>query len=279
MQFVILGLLMIDRMSLYDLHKQFTAGLGLFYSASFGSIQRALRQLTDAGLVTVTDVPGSARRRKLHSVTAEGADAWRAWMRQPIGGSNAETALLAKVYLLGLLPADQDRREVLSALRRSVAAALAELEDLARNLDAQDVPSDYAGIFVYQRATLDYGLRSHELALQWLGDLPESTRASRPSRVCYQFTVILGEEATQGAREVINPHVCTRDPFPPAPMSDGAKDQVQSHWPSWCRIRGRGTLFLPPPRNDWTRCDSRHPRRGRSDRPGRRAARRAVPVD
>ena len=45
-------------------------------------------------------------------------------MREPIRGSNAETALLAKVYLLGLLPADHERQDVLSTLAASVAAAL-----------------------------------------------------------------------------------------------------------------------------------------------------------
>lgn len=175
MQFVILGLLLIDRMSLYDLHKQFTAGLGLFYGASFGSIQRALRQLIDAGMVTVTDDETSARRRKFHAVTAEGSRAWQSWMREPIGGSNAETALLAKVYLLGVLPADDDRAEVLSTLRNSVSAALNELEDLARVLDAQHIPAEHETMFRYQRATLDYGLRTHELALRWLEDLSPRT--------------------------------------------------------------------------------------------------------
>ncbi len=171
MQFVILGLLMIDRMSLYDLHKQFTAGPALFYSASFGSIQRALRQLVDGGLVTVTDAPGSSRRRKLHTVTEEGVRAWRAWMREPISGSNAETGLLSRVYLLGLLPADDDRQEVLATLRKSVASALDELEALSRSLDAQEIPGEFAQVFRYQRATLDYGLRSHRLALTWLDDV------------------------------------------------------------------------------------------------------------
>lgn len=171
MQFVILGLLLMDRMSLYDLHKQFTGGLALFYGASFGSIQRALRQLIDSGLVTVTDDAESARRRKLHAVTDAGMQAWRDWMSEPIGGSNAETALLAKVYLLGLLPADEVRGEVIATLRASVAAARAELESLAHVLDAQQIPDAYATIFRYQRATLDYGLRSHELALTWIDEL------------------------------------------------------------------------------------------------------------
>jgi DNA-binding PadR family transcriptional regulator len=171
MQFVILGLLMIDRMSLYDLHKQFTAGPALFYSASFGSIQRALRHLVATGMVTVADAPGSSRRRKLHTVTDAGRQVWRSWMHEPIGGANAETALLAKVYLLGLLATDDERREVIAGLRTQVVAARDELAGLARHLDSLQVDDAYAPTFRYQRATLDYGLRSHDLALRWLDEL------------------------------------------------------------------------------------------------------------
>ncbi|WP_164743596.1 PadR family transcriptional regulator [Microbacterium sulfonylureivorans] len=171
MQFMILGLLMLAPMSLYDVHKQFLAGPSLFYSASFGSIQRALRQLAAQDLVTVTDAADSARGRKVHALTPAGVVAWRTWMHEPIGGANAETAMLAKVFLLGLLPAGADRDEALEVLQQSVAAALAGLRDVARGLDATPVPSAYADAFRYQRATLDYGLRSHELALAWLEEL------------------------------------------------------------------------------------------------------------
>lgn len=171
MQFVILGLLMIAPMSLYDLHKQFAAGPSLFYSASFGSLQRALRQLETRGWVTVTDASSSGRRRNLHAPTPEGIEAWREWMREPIGGANAETSMLAKVFLLGLLPEGAERDAALGVLRAGAEAALAELRAVAAGLDAASIPDEYAGIFRYQRATLDYGLRSHELALAWLSEL------------------------------------------------------------------------------------------------------------
>lgn len=171
MQFVILGLLMIAPMSLYDLHKQFAAGPSLFYSASFGSLQRALRQLVAQGWVTVTDASSSGRRRNLHAPTPAGIDAWREWMAEPLTGAHAETSMLAKVFLLGLLPKGTERDAALGVLRASAAAALAELRAVAEELDAAQIPDEFAEIFRYQRATLDYGLRSHELALTWLDEL------------------------------------------------------------------------------------------------------------
>lgn len=170
MQFVILGLLMIAPMSLYDLHKQFAAGPSLFYSASFGSLQRALQQLVAQGWATVADASSSGRPRKLHAPTPEGIAAWREWMRAPLAGAHAETTMLAKVFLLGLLPGEE-RATALAVLRGSATAALAELREVGSGLDAAPIPDEYAEIFRYQRATLDYGLRSHELALAWLDEL------------------------------------------------------------------------------------------------------------
>jgi DNA-binding PadR family transcriptional regulator len=172
MQQVILGLLILHGpLSLYAVQRQFQQGVSLFYSASFGSIQRALRHLVATGMVTVADAPGSSRRRKLHTVTDAGRQVWRSWMHEPIGGANAETALLAKVYLLGLLATDDERREVIAGLRTQVVAARDELSGLARHLDSLQVDDAYAPTFRYQRATLDYGLRSHDLALRWLDEL------------------------------------------------------------------------------------------------------------
>ncbi|MAP62469.1 MAG: hypothetical protein CMH34_01705 [Microbacterium sp.] len=171
MQFLILGMLMLAPMSLYDVHKQFTAGASLFYSASFGSIQRALARLSADGLVSVREEPVSARGRKVHAATPSGVAAWREWMRTPGEGANPERVMLAKVYLLGLMPAGSQRDEVLDMLRASAAAARAELEAVERALDAQPVPEGYREIFAYQRATLDYGLRAHRLACEWLDEL------------------------------------------------------------------------------------------------------------
>ncbi|MDZ8172598.1 PadR family transcriptional regulator [Microbacterium xanthum] len=171
MQFLILGMLLLAPMSLYDVHKQFAGGASLFYSASFGSIQRALARLAADGFVVVHEEARSARRRKVHVPTEAGIAAWRAWMLSPPEGADVERVMLARVYLLGLLPDDADRREVIDVLIRNVTASIADLEAVDAGLRTQEVPPEYAEIFRHQRATLDYGLRSHRLALAWLSDL------------------------------------------------------------------------------------------------------------
>ncbi len=169
MQHVILGLLLVHGpLTLYAVQRQFTAGVSLFYSASFGSIQRALRQLVDRGLVDVAS-PGE-RGQKPYSITADGEREWREWMRHPITGSDAETTALAKVFFLGAVDT-AERAAVLSTIRERITADLAELDGTAEGIDRVDVPAEFADLLRFQRATLDYGIRAHRLALEWVAEL------------------------------------------------------------------------------------------------------------
>lgn len=170
MQFLILGILLDGPLALYDVHKRFAAGISLFYAASFGSIQRALRQLEVQGWAVPQDAPDTRRRKKLYLVTDAGREAWRAWMASPLTGSDSEPMMLARIYLLGHLPA-ADRPAALALIRARLSADADRLTALAAGLDAAAVPAEFAEVYRYRRATLDYGLRSHALALAWLDEL------------------------------------------------------------------------------------------------------------
>ncbi|WP_308799982.1 PadR family transcriptional regulator [Agromyces silvae] len=181
MRFLILGVLLEGALSLYDVHKRFTGGISLFYAASFGSIQRALEQLESLGWATSAAEEGSARRKRLYTVTSTGRDAWREWMLAPLTGSDPEPTMLARVYLLGSLP-QVDRAGCIAELRRRIDTDAAALEDLAARLSETHVPESLDEIARYRRATLDYGIRSHALAAAWLAELaatPESLHSPK----------------------------------------------------------------------------------------------------
>jgi len=175
-QFVILGLLLGGPLSLYDVQKRFAAGISLFYSASAGSIQRALQHLTSDGAVVIADADDTRRGRRVYQITADGRERWRTWMLAPIAdGTDAETTVLAKVFLLGRLAALTERAEVVRGIREHVDRGERTLRALATDLDLRaqglDLPTRH--LFAFQRATLDYGLRSHALMREWLDDVAE----------------------------------------------------------------------------------------------------------
>jgi DNA-binding PadR family transcriptional regulator len=171
---VILGLLMLlGPQTLYSLNKQFERGPSLFYRASFGSLQSALRGLLAAGHVTVHATTESGRNKKNYSVTDAGSRAFHDWIRSPLTGGDLEVAALSRLFLLGLVEDAGERRGIIDHITVEVERELARLEEFADALDAQsgDIPDAYRGVFRYQRATLDYGLMSHRAALAWFREL------------------------------------------------------------------------------------------------------------
>jgi DNA-binding PadR family transcriptional regulator len=170
-KFVILGMLLAEPLSMYEVHRRFERVVSLFYSASFGSIQRALATLVDDGSLTVEEVPDSARRKRLYRISPHGRREWEQWMRQPIDGSDTERVMLARVFFLGRLDDSAARAEVLDAIDMRILADLAGL----RELDASTARSDDP-VLASQLATLDYGIRSLTLAHEWIGELGEGTR-------------------------------------------------------------------------------------------------------
>lgn len=166
MAYVILGLLLIYRMSLYDLIRAFEAGPSLFYSASAGSIKRAIDSLLRDGRIEVDNVEAGGRGRKTYRITASGEEYFREWMLSEICGSDAESAALARLYFLGLLP-KEDKGQVLDNIDQGLGESLQKLRDVEAEIVHAEIPEHLREVAIYQRATLAYGLASHEFALEW----------------------------------------------------------------------------------------------------------------
>ncbi|QVQ54022.1 PadR family transcriptional regulator [Spiractinospora alimapuensis] len=163
---VILGLLLIRQMSLYDLVKGFESGVSLFYSASTGSIKRALDTLLTRGLVEVASVEPGARGRKVYRPTDAGRTEFQAWMRSDLTGSDLEAAVLSRLYFLGLLPAEE-RAPALRRIITRVEAHLSTLTTIKTQADSSTVPEELRDVATHQLATLDYGISSDRFTLEW----------------------------------------------------------------------------------------------------------------
>lgn len=165
---VVLGLLvMLGPQTVYDLNKQFEAGISLFYRASLGGLSNAMGGLLAKGFVSFDETVENGRSKKIYAVTPTGSAAFFAWLAEPITGGNLETVALSKLYFLGLVSETADRRAILADIVARIEQDEAELDGLASQLDGLDIPPEYAAIFRYQRQTLDYGLGSHRFGREW----------------------------------------------------------------------------------------------------------------
>lgn len=172
----ILGLLMtLGPQTLYSLNRQFHVGPSLFYSASFGGLQSALRGLVASGHVTVEEVTASGRHKRIHAITDDGVAAFHAWIRSPLEG-DLEVAALSRLFHLGLIREPAERRAILVGIVTAIEGRLAGLEHLQEALadQLQAVPPHVRDTVRYQLATLDYGLTAHRAGLAWFRTMADA---------------------------------------------------------------------------------------------------------
>lgn len=69
--------------------------------------------------------------------------------------------------------APEDRADAIRGIRDHVESSHRALEALASEVDAHAADLDDATrrVFMFQRATLDYGLRSHTLMREWIDEV------------------------------------------------------------------------------------------------------------
>lgn len=164
---VILGLLLLSPMTLYLLNKQFERSISLIYSASLGSIRTAVLSLAARGLVESVDSVENGRSKKTYHPTPEGQAEFFRWMAAPIVGGDLETQALSKLFFLGLLPDDAARVAVLRDIVDRARADEGQLREVEGELEGMQVPEPLREIFRYQKLTLEYGVRSHEVGREF----------------------------------------------------------------------------------------------------------------
>lgn len=162
MEYAILGLLLLSPMTIYDLNQNFKKSLSLIYSASYGSLQAALKKLSSQNWVETTSIIENGRQKKIFQATIEGKEAFNQWLYADIPESKLEVTALSKLHFLGLLETDSERIIVLEGIVSQIKSTTDNLINYQEEL--KEVPRDLP-IAKYQLATLDYGVMAHRAAL------------------------------------------------------------------------------------------------------------------
>jgi DNA-binding PadR family transcriptional regulator len=154
-----LGLLAQEPGSGYDLLKHFEKSMANVWPATQSQLYGELNKLADAGLIEVSDI--GPRGRKEYRITEAGRDELRRWVAHPPDDPPFRSAGLLRVFLLGEIPRDQARKQILAIAERA-DAEVRRLEELRDSIDWIDDD----GLF-YGRAALEHGLRAHAMEADW----------------------------------------------------------------------------------------------------------------
>lgn len=178
MEHVVLGLLMIQNLTLYGLNQSFKQGISMFYSASYGSLQVAVRNLLGKGWIVFEEQVDHGRNKKVYSLTEAGRRAFYDWMLEEIPANKLEVTALSKVFFLGLVPSREQKRQIVQEILNKIELVESELSQLDQELRRYELPEAFQEIFIYQQQTLDYGIQSHRFARTWFRALLEEVERS-----------------------------------------------------------------------------------------------------
>jgi DNA-binding PadR family transcriptional regulator len=177
MENVVLGLLIIQSLTLYEMNRAFKQGISMFYSASYGSLQVAVKNLLKKGMIVFEEKVDKGRNKKVYNITSNGKAAFYLWMFDDIPVSKLEVTALAKVYFLGLIQSVEQRRQIIREILSKIDVVQGELNDMQMEINQLDIPATYEDIFVFQNKTLDYGQKAHLFAREWFLDLLKDLKA------------------------------------------------------------------------------------------------------
>lgn len=197
---IILGILMLRRMTTYEIRNVIKNNFKSICSDSLGSIQIALKKLFELGMVTCEELVEKGVNKKRYSITDIGQETLMEWLKVPIDTSKTKNMDFGKILFMGYVPKENQKELIdkiivsleeeyvsLKAVKDSINAEeeRAEFEKyLLTDIEYQDrisglnesnnISQNINEISKFTLATLDYGIDMAAFNIEWFKKLKEN---------------------------------------------------------------------------------------------------------
>jgi len=101
---LLLGLLMLQRLTIYELKNIISKRLWGICSDSTGGIQAAIKKLLKAEMITYSEYVEKSVNKKKYSITDKGRKQFLAWVQTPADLTKTSNMELSKLFFMGLVP-------------------------------------------------------------------------------------------------------------------------------------------------------------------------------
>jgi PadR family transcriptional regulator, regulatory protein AphA len=173
---VLLGMLVNEPRSGYDLKKLFSATPAAVYQSSPGALYPALRRLVQRGLLRVQEeISASGRARRVYHATEAGLAMHVEWVRRPVLPEDVSSDLGLHLMRFVMMEKQLPRADVLAflaSLRDSLEVFVGGMEGFVRTVGDQ-LPGRHPLL------ALGHGIAIHQASLDWarsaIADLEEPT--------------------------------------------------------------------------------------------------------
>ena len=166
LDYIAMGMVLDNALTGYDIKKEIEAGVGNFYTASYGSLYPALKRLTDKGYLAMTEKLQGNRTKKYYEATELGKSAFFEWLSSPFNSNSSSDSLLARIYFFSELP-DDIRKQQLQEFELYHQQILRKLQSMEKKLSLS-TDSDY-----FELSTLYLGLQHLQDSIRWFGHIIE----------------------------------------------------------------------------------------------------------
>jgi len=160
---ILIGMVLDNEQTGYDIKKEVENSIGNFYKVSYGRMYPTLKAMTDKGLLTMTEEMQGKRLKRYYKATEKGKEMFIEWLSSPIDLKTSGETQLAQIFFYGELP-KEIRNTRLQEYELLIHQGLLQFENIAKMLPTDGMSEkDYYGI-----STLYFGLQNAHTALRWI---------------------------------------------------------------------------------------------------------------
>lgn len=197
---IILGILMLRRMTTYEIRNVIKNNFKSICSDSLGSIQIALKKLFELGMVTCEELVEKGVNKKRYSITDIGQETLMEWLKVPIDTSKTKNMDFGKILFMGYVP-KENQKELIDKIILSLEEEYVSLKAVKDSINAEKERAEfekylltdieYQGrisglnesnnisqnineISKFTLATLDYGIDMAAFNIAWFKKLKEN---------------------------------------------------------------------------------------------------------
>lgn len=134
---IILGILLLKRLTVYEIRNILRQNFKDMCSDSMGSIQAAIKKLFANGMVTCNELVEKGVNKKIYSITPAGRYFFLEWLRTPMDMSKAKNMELGKLLFMGLVP-EGDRIRLMDEIVAGLQEDLAYLQKIMQAVEDTD---------------------------------------------------------------------------------------------------------------------------------------------
>ena len=194
---IILGILMLRRMTTYELRNTIRDNFKSMCSDSLGSIQVALKKLLSLKMVTFEELVEKGVNKKRYAITDIGQKVLMEWIKIPIDISKTKNIDMGKLLFMGYIPKNE-QKNLINKIILSLEEEYSELKNLKESINFENerlaienylltdteyqeriknlnkknnVSKNIKEISKFTLATLDYGIDVVDFNIKWFKKL------------------------------------------------------------------------------------------------------------